>query len=35
MPGGRIVGFVSLGDLAREQDPESLLGRISVAPPNN
>lgn len=29
------VGIVSLGDLAEERDPQSLLGHISEAPPNN
>src|SRR5829696_45076 len=29
------VGIVSLGDLATSQDPESVLGDISAAPPNN
>jgi CBS domain-containing protein len=28
------VGIVSLGDLALERDPRSVLGRISSAPPN-
>jgi CBS domain-containing protein len=32
--GGRPVGIVSLGDLAVEADPESVLGGISAAPPN-
>jgi CBS domain-containing protein len=32
--GGRPVGIVSLGDLAVEDDPESVLGGISAAPPN-
>jgi CBS domain-containing protein len=32
--GGRPVGIVSLGDLAVESDPESVLGGISAAPPN-
>jgi CBS domain-containing protein len=32
--GGRPVGIVSLGDLAVERDPESVLGGISAAPPN-
>jgi CBS domain-containing protein len=31
---GRPVGIVSLGDLAVERDPESVLGGISAAPPN-
>lgn len=32
---GRAVGLISLGDLAREQDPQSVLGQISAAPPNH
>jgi CBS domain-containing protein len=32
--GGRVVGMVSLGDLAVERDPESALGGISAAPSN-
>lgn len=32
---GRPVGIVSLGDLAMERDPGSVLGRISAAKPNN
>lgn len=31
---GTPVGIVSLGDLAVEQDPDSVLGNISAAPPN-
>jgi CBS domain-containing protein len=31
---GRVVGIVSLGDLARVRDADSVLGRISAAPPN-
>ena len=31
---GRPVGIVSLGDLAGERDPRSVLGEISTAPPN-
>src|SRR5262245_3936796 len=30
-----IVGVVSLGDLAAERDPNSVLADISEAPPNN
>jgi CBS domain-containing protein len=30
----RPVGMVSLGDLAEERDPRSVLGEISSAPPN-
>jgi CBS domain-containing protein len=33
--GGKPVGIVALGDLARDRDPSSLLGDISAAPPNN
>jgi CBS domain-containing protein len=29
------IGIVSLGDLARRQDPKSVLAQISAAPPNN
>jgi CBS domain-containing protein len=29
---GELVGIVSLGDLAREREPDSALGRISAAP---
>jgi CBS domain-containing protein len=29
-----VVGIVSLGDLARQKDPNSALGDISSAPPN-
>jgi len=32
---GRPIGIVTLGDLALERDPESALGNISAAPPNN
>jgi CBS domain-containing protein len=35
LEGERIVGVVSLGDLAVERDPKSLLGRISAAQPNH
>lgn len=31
---GLAVGIVSLGDLALEQEPESVLAAISAAPPN-
>jgi CBS domain-containing protein len=31
----RVVGILSLGDLARDRDPRSALGQISSAPPNN
>jgi CBS domain-containing protein len=33
--GGKPVGIVSLGDLARDRDPDSVLGRLSAARPNN
>jgi CBS domain-containing protein len=32
--GNHLVGIVSLGDLAIERDPESVLSDISAAPPN-
>lgn len=32
--GGEAVGIVSLGDLAVERDPGSVLGEISAAPPS-
>ena len=32
---GKAVGILSLGDLALERDPESALGKISGASPNN
>ena len=32
---GRPVGIVSMGDLALERDPDSALGEISAAAPNN
>lgn len=31
---GKIIGIVSLGDLAIRKDPQSVLGRISAAPAN-
>ncbi len=31
---GRLVGIVSIGDLAAQRDPESALADISEAPPN-
>ena len=31
---GKAVGIVSLGDLAVERDPNSVLGEISAAPPD-
>ena len=33
--GGRPVGIVSLGDLAMERDPDSVLSDISAAPPTS
>jgi CBS domain-containing protein len=35
MDGDKPVGIVSIGDLAIAQDPNSALGSISAAPPNN
>ena len=32
---GHVVGIVSLGDLAALRDPDSVLGKISAAAPNN
>lgn len=32
---GRVVGIVSIGDLAEARDEESALADISAAPPNN
>lgn len=32
---GRVLGFVSLGDLAQERDPESALADISRAAPDS
>ena len=32
---GRLVGFVSLGDLAQDRDERSALGSISAARPNS
>jgi CBS domain-containing protein len=32
---GRVVGIVSIGDLAQERDPRSALSDISAAPPNH
>jgi CBS domain-containing protein len=32
---GRVVGIVSLGDLAIDREPDSVLGDISAAPPSN
>jgi CBS domain-containing protein len=31
---GKVVGIVSIGDLAVERDPTSVLAHISAAPPN-
>ena len=33
--GDRLVGIVTLGDLAMDRDPNSALADISKAPPNN
>ena len=35
LDGSRLVGIVSLGDLAIDKDPNSALADISKAPPNN
>lgn len=35
MDNGTLVGIVSIGDFAAQRDPESALGEISAAPPNN
>ena len=35
MDNGTLVGIVSIGDLAVRRDPESALGEISAALPNN
>jgi CBS domain-containing protein len=32
---GHVVGIVSLGDLAMDRDPRSVLADISAMPPNN
>jgi CBS domain-containing protein len=32
---GQPVGILSIGDLAKERDRESVLGEISAAPPNH
>ena len=34
LEGGKAVGIVSLGDLAVEREPQSVLGKISAAPPD-
>jgi predicted transcriptional regulator len=31
---GKPVGIVTLGDLAIERDPDSVLGQVSAAPAN-
>jgi CBS domain-containing protein len=31
---GKVIGIVSLGDLAVDKDPNSVLGQISAAPGN-
>ena len=35
MDGDEAVGILSLGDLAEERDPTSVLGAISAAPPSH
>jgi CBS domain-containing protein len=32
---GKVVGIVSIGDLALDRDPDSALADISAAPPNS
>jgi CBS domain-containing protein len=32
---GRLVGILSIGDVAETRDSDSALGQISAAPPNN
>jgi CBS domain-containing protein len=32
--GDQVVGIISLGDLAREREPDSVLGELSAEPPN-
>ena len=32
---GKPVGIVSLGDRAKDRDPDSVLGTVSAARPNN
>ncbi len=32
---GKAIGVLSLGDLARDKDPSSVLAQISSAPPND
>jgi CBS domain-containing protein len=34
LEGGKAVGIVSLGDLAVEREPQSVLGKISATPPD-
>jgi CBS domain-containing protein len=33
--GDDVVGIISLGDLARDQDPRSVLGKLSAEPPTD
>ncbi|HZM41135.1 MAG TPA: CBS domain-containing protein [Acidimicrobiales bacterium] len=33
--GQDVVGIISLGDLARDQDPRSVLGKLSAEPPTD
>ncbi|MER6997918.1 CBS domain-containing protein [Streptomyces sp. NPDC000410] len=35
LEGGRPVGVITLGDLAKARDPQSALAGISAAPPNS
>lgn len=35
MDGGRLIGLISIGDLAVEREPQSVLADISVDDPNN
>ncbi|MEV0326594.1 oxidoreductase [Micromonospora echinospora] len=35
MDGGRLIGLVSIGDLAVEREPQSVLANISADDPNN
>lgn len=32
---GKAIGILSIGDLAIEKEPRSVLGQLSAAPPNN
>ncbi|MFI6824296.1 CBS domain-containing protein [Micromonospora sp. NPDC050187] len=35
MDGGRLIGLISIGDLAVEREPQSVLANISADDPNN